>query len=567
MNAERNGTQVRPPADFIRRRIAADVAAGRNAGRVVTRFPPEPNGYLHIGHAKSICLNFGIAREFNGVCHLRMDDTNPITEEQEYIAAIKRDVKWLGYDWGQRFHHASDYFEQMYNYAETLIQRGLAYVCELSPEEWKEYRGVPERPGRESPYRNRPPQENLRLFRRMRAGEFPDGAMVLRAKIDMASPNLHLRDPVLYRIIHSPHPHTGDRWCIYPTYDFAHPIEDSIEGITHSLCTLEFEVHRPLYDWILDQLQIHHPAQIEFARLNLSYTIMSKRRLQELVEGGYVKGWDDPRMPTIAGLRRRGYTPEAIRAFAERVGITKVESMSDIALLEHCIRDDLNRRAPRRLAVLEPLRLVIDNYPEDAVEEFSAVNNPEDHSAGTRPVPFSRELFIERNDFRLDPPKKFHRLAPGREVRLRYACIVRCTDVVRDPKSGDVTEIHCTFDPASRGGSAPDGRRIRGTIHWVSARHAVPIEVRLYDRLFTRPDPLDVEDGKTFLDYLNPDSLRTITAYAEPSLRNTVPPTVYQFERLGYFCADPDSSPERPVFNRTATLRDSWARLEKQAAR
>jgi len=567
MNAERNGTQVRPPADFIRRRIAADVAAGRNAGRVVTRFPPEPNGYLHIGHAKSICLNFGIAREFNGVCHLRMDDTNPITEEQEYIAAIKRDVKWLGYDWGQRFHHASDYFEQMYNYAETLIQRGLAYVCELSPEEWKEYRGVPERPGRESPYRNRPPQENLRLFRRMRAGEFPDGAMVLRAKIDMASPNLHLRDPVLYRIIHSPHPHTGDRWCIYPTYDFAHPIEDSIEGITHSLCTLEFEVHRPLYDWILDQLQIHHPAQIEFARLNLSYTVMSKRRLQELVEGGYVKGWDDPRMPTIAGLRRRGYTPESIRAFAERVGITKVESMSDIALLEHCIRDDLNRRAPRRLAVLEPLRLVIDNYPEDDVEEFSAVNNPEDHSAGTRPVPFSRELFIERNDFRLDPPKKFHRLAPGREVRLRYACIVRCTDVVRDPKSGDVTEIHCTFDPASRGGSAPDGRRIRGTIHWVSARHAVPIEVRLYDRLFTRPDPLDVEDGKTFLDYLNPDSLRTITAYAEPSLRNTAPTAVYQFERLGYFCADPDSTPERPVFNRTATLRDSWARLEKQTAR
>jgi len=554
--------------DFIRQIVARDVEAGVYGGRVVTRFPPEPNGYLHIGHAKAIHLNFSIAREFGGRCHLRMDDTNPLTEEAEFVEAIKRDVRWLGYEWGEHFYYASDYFEQMYRYAEELIKKGKAYVCELPPEVWKEYRGVPEKPGRESPYRNRPVEESLNLFRRMRAGEFPDGAMVLRAKIDMSSPNLHLRDPVLYRIIHAPHPHTGDRWCIYPTYDFAHCLEDSIEGITHSFCTLEFAVHRPLYDWILDQLGIHHPKQIEFARLNLSYTVMSKRLLTRLVKEGHVQGWDDPRLPTIAGLRRRGVPPEAIRAFCDRVGITKVDSVTDLALLEHSIREQLNRTAPRAMAVLRPLRLVIENYPEDREETFSAVNNPEDPSAGTRPLPFSRELWIEKDDFRTEPPPKYHRLAPGREVRLRYACLVTCTRFEQNPATGEVTTVYCRYDPASRGGTAPDGRKVKGTIHWVSARHAVPARFRLYDRLFNVPDPADraKREGSDFTAYLNPDSLAEVEGYVEPMLADPPALSRWQFERIGYFCADPDSRPGAPVFNRTVTLRDTWTRIERKLA-
>ncbi len=566
MSHSRNGkvAQNSLPSNFIKEIIRKDIEEGRYGGKVVTRFPPEPNGYLHIGHAKSICLNFGLAREFGGVCHLRMDDTNPETESMEYVRAIQEDVRWLGFDWGDKMFYASDYFEQLYRWAEELIRQGKAYVDDLSAEQIRHYRGTLTEPGRESPYRNRPVEENLDLFRRMRAGEFPDGSKVLRAKIDMASGNLNLRDPVMYRIKRARHYRTGDAWCIYPTYDWAHGQSDSIEGITHSICTLEFEDHRPLYDWFLEQLGVHHPRQIEFARLKLSYTVLSKRKLTELVEGGYVRGWDDPRMPTIAGLRRRGYTPESIRDFCARIGVAKKESTVDVALLEHCLREDLNRRAERRMAVLRPLRVVIENFPEDRVEELEALNNPEDPSAGTRKVPFSRVLYIEREDFMEDPPKKFYRLAPGREVRLRYAYFLRCVDVVKDER-GEVVELRCTYDPATRGGNAPDGRKVKATIHWVSAAHAVEAEIRLYDRLFTHPDPDGVKED--FKNYLNPRSLEVLTGCRlEPGLSAVQPGDRYQFERLGYFCADPDTRPGRPVFNRAVTLRDTWARIRKREA-
>ena len=558
---EKNGT----PSDFVRDTVARDTADKKYGGRVVTRFPPEPNGYLHIGHAKSICLNYGIAEEFGGTFHLRFDDTNPATEDVEYVDSIKRDAEWLGARWGEHLHFASDYFERLYAYAEELIGKGKAYVCSLDTEAFREYRGVPTRPGREPPDRNRPPEESLALFRRMRAGEFDDGTCVLRAKIDMTSPNLHMRDPVLYRIKRMRHHRTGDAWCIYPTYDFTHCLSDSIERITHSICTLEFEVHRPLYDWILDELNVYHPQQIEFARLNLTYTVLSKRKLLQLVDEGIVTGWDDPRMPTIAGLRRRGYTPGALRALCRKVGVTKVNSLSDISLLEHCVRDDLNRTAPRFMAVLDPVRLVIENYPEDAEEELEAVNNPEDPGAGTRKVPFSRVLYIERADFREEAPKKFHRLAAGREVRLRYAYFVTCTGFRRDEATGEVTEVRCTYDPATRGGDSPDGRKVRGTIHWVSAGHAVEVPVRLYDRLFTQEDPEDVPEGLDFRSCLNPDSLPEVTAMAEPALRDAQPGQHCQFERTGYFVADlVDSAPGHPVFNRIVTLRDSWAKMERR---
>lgn len=542
---------------FIREMIAADLAAGRHE-TVKTRFPPEPNGYLHIGHAKSICLNFGMALEYGGTCNLRYDDTNPVKEDQEYVDAIARDVRWLGFEWPGEPCYASDYFEQMYGFAVELIEKGLAYVCTLTPEEFKEYRGVPTRPGKESPHRNRPVAENLNLFARMRAGEFPDGAFVLRAKIDMNSPNLHMRDPAIYRIRHATHHRTGDAWCLYPIYDFAHCLEDAIEGITHSLCTLEFEVHRPLYDWILQNVTLPKPLpeQTEFARLNITYTVMSKRKLLTLVQEKHVSGWDDPRMPTLVGMRRRGFTPAAIRAFCERVGVTKFNSLTDYALLEFCVREDLNKVAERRMAVLDPLKVVIENYPEDAEETFEAVNNPEDASAGTRQVPFCRELYIEREDFMEDPPKKFFRLAPGNEVRLRAACYITCTEVIKD-ETGRITELRCTWDPESRGGGTPDNRKVKGTLHWVSARHAVPAEVRLYDRLFTEPEP-DGVDGRDFREVLNPDSLKTVQAFVEPSLAGFAPGAPLQFERIGYFTADPDSRPEAPVFNRTATLRDGW---------
>ena len=545
------------PSHFIREMIAADLAAGKHSV-IKTRFPPEPNGYLHIGHAKSICLNFGMALEFGGTCNLRYDDTNPVKEDQEYVDAIAEDVRWLGFEWPGEPCYASDYFEQMYAFAVELIKKGLAYVCTLTPEAFKEYRGVPTRPGKESPHRNRSAAENLDLFARMRAGEFPDGTYVLRAKIDMASPNLHLRDPAIYRIRHASHHRTGDAWCLYPIYDFAHCLEDAIEGITHSLCTLEFEVHRPLYDWILQNVTLPKPLpeQTEFARLNITYTVMSKRKLLTLVEEKHVNGWDDPRMPTLVGMRRRGFPPAAIRAFCERVGVTKFNSLTDYALLEFCVREELNQTAQRRMAVLDPLKVVIENYPEDAEEFFEAVNNPEDESAGTRQVPFSRELYIEREDFMEDPPKKFFRLGPGREVRLRAACYITCTEVIKDD-SGHITELRCTFDPESRGGGTPDGRKVKGTLHWVSARHALPAEVRLYDRLFTEPEPDSVE-GKDFREFLNPDSLRTLAGYVEPCLAEAVPGAPLQFERIGYFTADPDSRPGTPVFNRTATLRDGW---------
>jgi len=551
-------------SNFIREIIEEDLRTGKYGGRVHTRFPPEPNGYLHIGHAKSICLNFGIAADYGGLCNLRFDDTNPTKEEAEYVESIKEDVRWLGFDWEDREYYASDYFEQMYEYAVQLIRAGKAYVCDLSPEEIRRYRGTLTEPGRESPYRNRSVEENLDLFERMRAGEFEDGTRVLRARIDMASPNLNMRDPVMYRILHATHHRTGDEWCIYPTYDFAHPISDSIEGITHSICTLEFEDHRPLYDWYLDQLGIYHPQQIEFARLNLSHTILSKRKLRRLVEEGYVAGWDDPRMPTIAGMRRRGYTPEAIRDFCERIGVAKANSIVDIALLEHCLRDDLNKRAPRVMVVLRPLRLVIVNYPEDQVEWFDAVNNPEDPGMGTRKVPFSRVLYVEREDFREDPPKKWFRLAPGREVRLKHAYLVTCTRVVRDERTGEVVELHCTYDPATRGGDAPDGRKVRGALHWVSAAHALDAEVRLYDRLFNKPDPEDVPEGQDFTVNLNPNSLEVLTGCkVEPSLAGARPGDRYQFLRLGYFCVDPDSADGHLVFNRTVPLRDTWAKIER----
>jgi glutaminyl-tRNA synthetase len=553
------GTTPTGPLDFIREIIRSDLSSGTHA-EVVTRFPPEPNGYLHIGHSKSIALNFGVAAEYGGRCHLRFDDTNPTKEEMEYIEAIKRDVRWLGFDWGEHEYYASDYFEQLYQWAEHLIQDGKAYVDDLSVEEIRAHRGTLTEPGAPSPYRDRGVDENLDLFRRMRDGEFVDGERVLRAKIDMASGNINLRDPVLYRILHAAHPRTGDAWCIYPTYDYAHGQSDAIEYITHSLCTLEFEDHRPLYEWLIDNLPVPaRPRQIEFARLNLSYTVMSKRRLLRLVQEGHVDGWDDPRMPTLSGLRRRGYPPEAIRDLADKVGVAKRDSVVDYALLEHCVRDFLNRTAERRMAVLDPLRVVITNYPEGETEELEAVNNPEDPSAGTRRIPFGRELYVEREDFMEDPPKKFFRLAPGREVRLRYAYFITCDEVVKDAH-GNVVELRCTYDPATRGGDAPDGRRVRGTLHWVSAAHAVTAEVRLYDHLFNRPDP---GAGGDFVDDLNPESLRVLPdCRVEPALADLVPGDGVQFERQGYFCVDPDSTPDRQVFNRSVTLRDTWAKIQ-----
>jgi len=552
------------PTDFVRTIVADDLKTNKWDGRVVTRFPPEPNGYLHIGHAKAICLNFGIAEENkDGVCHLRFDDTNPTKEEQEYIDSIIEDIRWLGFNWGEHLYYASDYFEQMYEYAVQLIKLGRAYVCDLAADEIREHRGTLTRPGKNSPYRDRPVKENLELFERMRAGEFPDGTRTLRAKIDMTHANLNMRGPVMYRILHAEHHRTGNKWCIYPTYDWAHGLEDSIERITHSICTLEFENHRPLYDWFLDQLRLFHPQQIEFARLNLTYTVMSKRKLLQLVEQGKVSGWDDPRMPTIRGLRRRGYSPEAIRNFCKRIGINKFNSTVDIRLLEHCLREDLNKTSPRVMAVLRPLKVVIDNYPQDQVEQMQAVNNPEDLQAGTRLVPFSHEIYIERDDFMEDPPKKFYRLAPGREVRLRYAYFITCKDVVKDAK-GQITELHCTYDPATRGGDAPDGRKVKATLHWVSARHAIEAEVRLYEHLFTMENPDDTAEGRDFTSNLNPNSLEVLTSCRlEPSLENAKPEDRYQFERLGYFCLDPDSSKGKLIFNRTVTLRDPWAKIQK----
>lgn len=556
-------------SDFIRTIVQDDLQSNKYDGRVVTRFPPEPNGYLHIGHAKSICLNFGVAAEYpGGVCHLRFDDTNPLREDMEYINSIQEDVKWLGFDWGEHLYYASDYFEALYHHAEQLIRDGKAYVDSLSADEIREYRGTLTEPGRESPYRNRPVAENLDLFHRMRAGEFEDGAHVLRARIDMASPNLNMRDPTLYRIRRATHHRTGDAWCIYPMYDYAHALSDSMEKITHSLCTLEFEDHRPLYDWTLEELDVYRSQQIEFARLNLTNTIMSKRRLLQLVEGGHVSGWDDPRMPTISGLRRRGYTPEAIRAFCDQIGISKRDTVVNMALLEHCIREDLNRQAPRAMAVLNPLKVVIDNYPEGQTQEFDAVNNPEDPAMGVRKVPFSREIYIERDDFREDPPARFFRLAPGREVRLRYACYIICQEVVKDPQTGEVVELRCTYDPESVGGSTPDGRRVRGTLHWVSAPHSLRAEVRLYDYLLRDVDEEGEEDGRDFISLLNPDSLQVLAdCRVEPALAAAEPGSRYQFERQGYFCADvKESRPGAPVFNRTVSLRDSWARIEQSQA-
>lgn len=559
-------TAAGAPVDFIREIINEHNRTGRFGGRVHTRFPPEPNGYLHIGHAKSICLNFGIARDYAGKCNLRFDDTNPSKEEVEYVDSIINDVRWLGFDWEDRLFYASDYFEDLYRFAEHLILKGSAYVCDLTAEQVREYRGTLTEPGRNSPWRDRKVEENLDLFRRMRAGEFPDGSRTLRAKIDMASPNLNMRDPVIYRILRASHHRTGDKWCIYPMYDYAHPVSDSLEGITHSICTLEFEDHRPLYDWFLDELGIHHSQQIEFARLNLTHTVMSKRKFLELVNEGLVRGWDDPRMPTLAGIRRRGYPPAAIRAFAERVGVAKRDSVVDIALLEHCVREELNRTAPRAMAVLRPVKLVIENYPEGQTEEFDFVVNPEDPSAGTRRITFSRDLYIERDDFMETPPSKFFRLSPGREVRLRYAYLVKCTGVVKDPSTGEIREIRCTYDPATKGGDAPDGRRVKATLHWVSAAHCVPAEVRLYEHLFGVPFPGSTE-GRSWKEDINPASLEILTGcMVEDHLASSAPGTAWQFERLGYFCADTgDSRPGAPVFNRTVTLRDDWARIAKSA--
>jgi len=560
-----SSTEKKSGPDFIRRIINEDLASGRFKPPIITRFPPEPNGYLHIGHAKSICLNFGIAQEYGGRCHLRFDDTNPEKEEAEFVRSIIEDVRWLGFDWGEHLYYASDYFEQLYEWAKELIKKGKAYVCDLSAEEVRQYRGTLTEPGKESPYRNRSVEENLNLFERMRQGEFPDGSKTLRAKIDMASPNLNMRDPVMYRIMKVPHHRTGDKWCIYPTYDWAHGQSDSIEGITHSICTLEFEDHRPLYDWFLEQLGVHHPRQVEFARLNLTWTVLSKRRLLELVQEGYVKGWDDPRMPTIAGLRRRGYTPESIRNFCEAIGVAKADTVVAIELLEHCVREDLNKRAERRMAVLKPLKVVIENYPEGQVEELEAINNPEDPNAGKRKVPFSRELFIEEDDFREEPPPKFYRLAPGREVRLRYAYFIKCVGVVKD-EQGRVRELRCVYDPQTRGGDTPDGRRVKATIHWVSASHAIEAEVRLYERLFIKPDPDDVAPGQDWKSNINPDSLVVLKGCKlEPALKEAKPGDRFQFERLGYFCADlKDCQPGRLVFNRTVSLKDTWAKIEQK---
>ena len=554
------------PTDFIRTKINEDGETGKYDGRVVTRFPPEPNGYLHIGHAKSICLNFGVAEEYSGVCHMRFDDTNPTTEDTEYVESILEDVRWLGFEWGEHLYYASDYFEQLYEYAVALIRQGEAYVDSLSAEEIREYRGTLTEPGRNSPYRDRSVEENLDLFLRMKDGEFEEGTHVLRAKIDMASPNMNLRDPTLYRIRHAEHHRTGDRWVIYPMYDYAHALSDSIERITHSLCTLEFEDHRPLYNWCLDVLDVYHSEQTEFARLNLTHTVMSKRKLRALVEGGLVNGWDDPRMPTLSGMRRRGYTPEAIRSFCEEVSVAKRDTVTELALLEHHLREDLNQRSPRVMAVLNPLKVVLTNYPEGQVEEFAAINNPEDAGMGTREVPFSREIYIERDDFMEDPPNRFFRLAPGREVRLRYAYYITCDEVVRDEATGEIVELRCTYDPQSKGGSSPDGRRVRGTLHWVSAQHAIPAEIRLYDTLFRNAYP--DEDQGPVEETLNPSSLAIIpAAQVEPSLDGAEPGNRYQFERQGYFCVDPDSGgPGGLVFNRTVPLRDSWARIQDNQA-
>ena len=551
------------PSNFIRDIILDDLKTNKYAGRVQTRFPPEPNGYLHIGHAKAICLDFGLADEFGGHTNLRFDDTNPSKEETEYVDSIMEDVKWLGFHWDGLF-YASDYFEQLYEWAVQLIKAGKAYVCDLSADEIREYRGTLTQPGRDSPYRNRSVEESLGLFERMKAGDFPDGSRTLRAKIDMASPNLNMRDPVMYRILHASHHRTGDKWCIYPMYDYAHGQSDSIERVTHSMCTLEFEDHRPLYNWFIQQLGIFPSQQIEFDRLNLTYTLLSKRKLLQLVQEGHVSGWDDPRMPTLCGIRRRGYTAEAIRNFCGAIGVSKTNGSIELAMLEHFVREDLNKRAPRAMAVLRPLKVVIDNYPESQVEELEAINNPEDPGAGTRKVPFSRVLYIEQDDFREDPPKQYHRLSPGREVRLRAGYFITCTGMVKDEKTGEVVEVHCTYDPATRSGNAPDGRKVKATIHWVSAAHAVDAEVRIYDNLFTKEDPSQTDEGKDFTSNLNPNSLEVLShCKLEPSLGDATAGSRYQFERLGYFCVDPDSKPGKPVFNRTVALKDTWAKIEK----
>ena len=553
------------PTDFIRQIVEEDIRINKYEGRVHTRFPPEPNGYLHIGHATSICLNFGIAADFGGLCNLRFDDTNPIGETIEYVESIKEDIRWLGFDWENRELYASDYFEQLYEYAVKLIKKGVAYVCDLSSDEIREYRGTLTEPGTNSPYRSRTVEENLDLFERIQAGEFPDGSRTLRAKINMASSNLNMRDPVMYRILRATHFRQGNKWCIYPMYDFTHGQSDSIEGVTHSLCSQEFEDHRPLYDWYLDELEIYHPQQIEFARRNLSYTIMSKRKLIQLVEEGHVNGWDDPRMPTLSGLRKRGYTPEAIRDFCSRIGVTKSDNLVDVAMLEHCIRQDLNKHALRVMAVLRPLKVVIDNYPEEQTEELEATNNPENPNMGSRKIPFSRELYIEQEDFMESPSKKYFRLAPGREVRLMHAYYVKCERVVKDEKTDEVLQVHCTYDPETRGGWSENGRKVKGTLHWVSANHSLEAEVRLYNHLFLKENPDDVEDDKDFKSNLNPNSLETLTeCQIEPSLIDANPGNRYQFLRQGYFCVDPDSSSGKPVFNRTVSLRDTWAKIQKE---
>ena len=558
---ESSSLENKPLLNFIETIIEEDIKSGKNEGQVYTRFPPEPNGYLHIGHAKSICLNFGIAKKYGGKTNIRFDDTNPVKEDTEYVDSIKEDVRWLGFDWNAEY-YASDYFEQLYQWAVELIKQGKAYVDNLSQEEISKSRGVPTAPGIESPYRNRSVEENLDLFQRMRNGEFPDGACVLRAKIDMASPNMHMRDPIMYRILHTEHHRTGNKWCIYPMYDYAHGQSDSIEGITHSICTLEFEVHRPLYDWFCENLSIHHPQQIEFARLNINYTVMSKRKLLQLVQEGYVSGWDDPRMPTISGLRRRGYTPESIRNFAETIGVAKRENVIDLSLLEFCVREDLNKKALRTMAVLDPIKLIIDNYPENQTEMLTAVNNPEDEAAGTRQIPFSKYLWIERADFMENPPKNFFRLAIGKEVRLKYAYIVECVSVDKD-ENGTITAVHCNYFPETKSGMAESNRKVKGTIHWLSAKDCQQAEVRLFDRLFAVPAPDEVEQGHSFLENLNPDSLNVQTAFVEPAFKDTTPLAKYQFERIGYFCIDKDSTKDRLVFNRTVALKDSWAKANK----
>lgn len=564
MEIEKSPAPEKRSLNFIEEIIEEDIRKGINDSRVHTRFPPEPNGYLHIGHAKSICLNFGLGKKYHGKTNLRFDDTNPVKEEVEYVDSIMEDVKWLGFDWEDRLFYASDYFEQLFEYAKILISKGKAYVCDMTAEQISETRGTPTRPGIESPFRNRSIEENIELFNRMRSGEFADGAKVLRAKIDMASPNMHMRDPVLYRILHTSHHRTGDAWCIYPMYDFAHGQSDSIERITHSICTLEFEVHRPLYDWLIREIGLYAPRQIEFARLNLSYTVMSKRKLLELVKEGYVQGWDDPRLPTISGLRRRGYTPESIRNFADIIGVAKRDNIIDVGLLEYCIREDLNKKAQRVMAVLNPVKVIIDNYPEGIVEELETVNNPEELSASYRSIPFSRELYIERDDFMENPSNKFFRLSPGKEVRLKAAYIIRCESVVKDFKTGNIEEIHCTYDPLTKSGMPDSNRKVKGTLHWVSAKHAVNVEVRLYDRLFTVENPDETVEGKTYKDFLNPNSLNVITAKVEPTIQNLPGAVKMQFERIGYFSFDNDSSRSNIIVNRVVALKDSWSKIEKR---